>query len=232
MIQFKAIRRSPEHHKTIPRIPFPPLMAKRHKNVELVMDFFFVNGSPFLHIKSRKMYFRSVQAYNNRGKSETILGLKQVNTKYKDRCFTITYYHCDNEFEHLSNFLVPAHLNTCAVNEHIGDIKISIRTIKEQMRCGCHSIPYNKFKKLMTISLVQYIITCLNMFPSKNGISSDLSPAAIVLGYLNTDYNKLNFSFGAYAQVYIDTTNSIKQRMVGAVALRPANESSGISLCY
>ena len=80
----------------------------------------FVKGSPFLHTKSRKIYFRSVQACNNIRKSETISGLKQVNTKYKDRGFNIPGYHGDNEFEHLRNFFAPAHLHTCNANEHIG----------------------------------------------------------------------------------------------------------------
>ena len=30
----------PDHHKTIPRIPLPPIMAKHHQNVELDMDFY------------------------------------------------------------------------------------------------------------------------------------------------------------------------------------------------
>ena len=47
------------------------------------------------------------------------------------------------------------------------------------------------------------MITCLNMFPSQNGISSNLSPASIILGSPNPDYNKLKIKFGAYAQVYI-----------------------------
>ena len=79
-------------------------MSKHHKNGELSMDFFFVNGSIFLHTKSRKKDFRSVQAYNTRGKYKTISGLKQVKTKYKDRGLTITDYHGDNEFEHLGGF--------------------------------------------------------------------------------------------------------------------------------
>ena len=98
IIQGKAIRRSPEHHKTITRISLPRLMAKHHQNVELAMDIFFVNGSTFVHTKSKNLDFRSVQAYNNRGKYETIYGLKQVKTKYKDRGFTITDYHGDNNF--------------------------------------------------------------------------------------------------------------------------------------
>ena len=50
IIQFKAIRRIPEHHKTNPRILLPPIMAKHHQNMELAMNFFFVNESTFLHI--------------------------------------------------------------------------------------------------------------------------------------------------------------------------------------
>ena len=39
------------------------------------------------------------------------------------------------------------------------------------------------------------MITCLNMFPSKNRISSDLRPANIILGSQNPDYNKLWLTF-------------------------------------
>ena len=104
IIKGKAIRRSSDHYNTTPRIPLPPPMAKHHQNAELAMNCFFVNWSTFLHTKSRKIYFRSFQAYNNRGKSKTISGLKQVKTKYKDRGFTITYYNGDNEFDHLLDF--------------------------------------------------------------------------------------------------------------------------------
>ena len=75
----------------------------------------------------------------------------------------------------------------------------------------------------MSISLVQDMITCLNIFPSNNGISSDLSPAAIILGSPNLDYNKLKIKFGEYAQVYIGTTNIKKQITVGAITLRLEN---------
>ena len=71
------------------------------------------------------------------------------------------------------------------------------------------------------------MITCLNMFPSKNGISSILSPAAIILGSPNLDYNKIKITFRAYEQVYIGTNNSTKKITVGAIALRPENEWNG-----
>ena len=197
--------RAPQNH---PRDNLVPSYGQILPKCGASHGFFIVNGIPFLHKKSREIYFRSVQAYNNRRKSETILGLNQVRIKYKDICFTITDYHGDNEFEHLHKFLAQSNLHTCAANEHIGDIEISIRTIKERVIFGCHSIPYKKSTKLMARYLVKDMITCLNMFSSKNCISSDLSQAAIILGYPNPDNNKLRITFGEYAQVYIGTTNS------------------------
>ena len=83
----------------------------------------------------------------------------------------------------------------------------------------------------MTISLVHDMITCLEIFPTKNGISSNLSPAAIILGSLNPNYTKLNIPFLAYAKVYIGTTNITNQRTVGGIVLRPENNQSGYHLC-
>ena len=71
------------------------------------------------------------------------------------------------------------------------------------------------------------MITFLSMFPSKNGVSSDLRPAAIILGSPNPDYNKLKITFEAYIHVYIGTTNSTKHRTVGAIALILENERGG-----
>ena len=126
-----------------------------------------------------------------------------------------------------SRFLAPDHIHTCAANEHIWDINIPTRKIKERVRCGCHSIPYNKFTTLMTIYMVQDRINFLNMLPSKNGIPSDLSLSAIIQGSWNPDCNKLRITLGAYAQLYKGTNNSTKQIMVGAIALRPENERGG-----
>ena len=69
----------------------------------------------------------------------------------------------------------------------------------------------------MTILLVQDTVTFLNMYPSKNGISSDLRPAAIILGSPNPDYKKLSIAFVAYEKVCIGTTNSTKYRTVGEI---------------
>ena len=65
------------------------------------------------------------------------------------------------------------------------------------------------------------MVTCLKTSPSKNGLSSDLIPEAIILLSPNPYYNKLKITVREYTQVYIGTTNSTNQRTVGAIALSP-----------
>ena len=103
--------------------------------------------------------------------------------KYNRRGLKITDYHGDNDFdlEELPE-LLGADEHICASDEHIGGIERSIRVIKERARCMCHSVPYKKYPKLMTISLIESVIYWLNHFPSKNGVSQTLSPANIVIG--------------------------------------------------
>ena len=128
-----------------------------------------------------------------------------------------------------SIFITGASIHN-AKNEDIKDIERSIQKIKDLVICGFHSMPYNKLTKLVTKSLVQDMVTCLNMIPSKNGISNNLKPEAIILGSPNLDYNKLRITFGSYAQVQIVTTNKTKQIIVGEIALLSVNNGLGITL--
>ena len=151
-----------------------------------------------------------------------------MKNKYKDRGFNITYFHGKNEVQQLRVSFAPAHLHTCAANDHIGHNKRYIQTIKECVRCGCHCMTYKKITESITRSLVQDIITDLNMLSSQNGILSNLIPVAIILGPYNPDYNKLKIIFGAYVKFYIVTTNSTNQRKVLVFAQRPKNNGVDI----
>ena len=79
----------------------------------------------------------------------------------------------------------------------------------------------------MKRSLVQDMVTCMTIFPSRNETSSDLLPAAIIPGYPKKVYNKFKNTFVSYEQVYIRTKNSTKQRTLGEIAMCPENEQGG-----
>ena len=64
-------------------------------------------------------------------------------------------------------------------------------------------------------------------FPSKNGVSDTMSPAAMVDGKNKLDMGMKMLEFGSYAMVYVGTKNNTKQRSVPAIALLPSNNAGG-----
>ena len=64
----------------------------------------------------------------------------------------------------------------------------------------------------------------LNTFLNKNRISRKISPDGIILGKSKVDFNSIKLLFGAYTDVYENTTNTMKQRTIGAIVLRPSND--------
>ena len=81
---------------------------------------------------------------------------------------------------------------------------------KDQFDCMCHSVPYKRYTKLMTVSLIESVTYWLNHFPSKNGVSQSLSPANIVIRRPKPNFNHKKITFGSYAMVYTRTTSTMK----------------------
>jgi len=225
ILEGKTIRKRPEHIRQIEGVPLPLPIADTYKNITILMDYFFVNKRPFSLTRSEKIDFYSVQACIGRGKVELKKGLVDILKHiYNARGFDITLNHGDNDFEKVRTHLLPATLSIFAAKEHVGGIERPICTIKERIRCSCHVTPYKQYTKLIVKAIVQDTIHWLNAFPSDTGISDTLSPAAIVRGIPNPDYNAIKITFGSFVQVHVGTDNTTKSRSVGAIALRAANE--------
>jgi len=71
------------------------------------------------------------------------------------------------------------------------------------------------------------VTSCLNDFPNKNGISTTMSPASIVLGRGKIDGNNLKATFRRCYEVYSGTDNTNKERCTSAICLRPSNSQGG-----
>ena len=227
LLMGQMVCQRPSHYSNIPRVPLPPYIQDYHRTDDLDVDFLYINGTPFLHTKTRKLNFRSLQRFYSRGKKETTAGINRVIDTYLQHGLSIDTCHGDNEFEKNRSGIAPVHLETVARREHVPRIERSIRVIKERVRCFCHGLPFRYLPTPMLVAMLEYVVTCLNLFPAKRGVSTVLSPASIVLGSLKLDCNLLKVSFGAYAQVYDTTDNSPRPRSVGAIALRPSNGRGG-----
>ena len=228
-LQGHMVRRKPQVHDKIEKIPLPPMIAQHHLDVALAMDFFFVNGNIFFHTKSNKIDFLTAQYCISRSLRTIFTALESVINKYRCRSFKITDFHGDSEFdkEKLKDFLEPGILHTYAREEHVGIIERSVRSIKERCRSTVHGMPYKRMTILMVKSLVEGVVGMMNAFPSKQGISDTLSPSTIVEGKSKLDLKRKIITFGTYALIYTTTSNNMKSRAVPGIALRRSNSAGG-----
>jgi Reverse transcriptase (RNA-dependent DNA polymerase) len=224
----KTVRQS-----TIPIQPvlndLPLEIMSQYRDVTLTGDIFFVNKIMFLVTRSRHIQFSTVETIPNR-KPETVLkALLNVRNVYRRRGFNITHLLFDGEYECLRGDMgsVQITLNTASNDEHVPDIERFIRTLKERTRAIYNTLPFKKMPDRLVIEMICACNFWLNSFPPVSGISTTLSPRAIVTGS-SIDYNRhCQLEFGAYVQTHEDHDNTMATRTVGGIALRPTGNDQG-----
>ena len=147
-------------------------------------------------------------------------------TMYEKRGFKVVGIHVDGQFdtESFKNKVIPTTVYVYAPGEHVSFIENSNKTVKERMRSVVHGLPYDQVPRIVVISLVQHVVGHLN-YEKKKGRS--MSTTAIVTGRGKRDFSMNKIKFGAYAQVWGGTTNILKARSVGCIALHSLNEEGG-----
>jgi hypothetical protein len=189
----------------------------------------FVNKIPFFITISRNIKFGTAEMILNR-QQKTILGaVTQVCQLYKTKGFQVDNILMDGEFECLRGDLAAlgVGLNVTSNNEHVGDIERYIHTVKERTRSIYNTLPFQQLPTRLIIEMVYTSVFWLNCFPNKNGISTSLSPRAIITG-MSIDYNNhCRLEFGTYVQTHEQHDNSMASRTTGAIALRPTGNAQG-----
>ena len=228
LLQGNMTRSTPRKVSTL-TTSIPPYILNNYPTLQLYIDFVYINKQPFLHTKSSHIKFLTIQHAINRTQGTIKRLLISTIDKYHSRGFTITDIFGDNEFDvaSLHEFFRPITIHICAPEEHVPQIERQNRTTKERLRTICHSLPYKRYTKLMTIHLAEYANHWENAFPSPSGVSTTISPASIVEGRKKPDFNHQHLAFGTYALIYIGTKNNLKARSVPAIALKPSNDWGG-----
>lgn len=138
----KTVRRQPVHVYAPNISPVPPGILQHHKKVHLCTDICFINNSPFLVSISRALKLRTVDPVQDVSDKSVIPSLKKVLQIYSSRGFMVEYIHADNGFRGMQEEFLPTRLNLTAAGEHVPEIGISIRTLKERTRTTCHGHAY------------------------------------------------------------------------------------------
>ena len=84
-------------------------------------------------------------------------------------------------------------LNLAAANEHVPEIKIRTRVMKEQCRSTLHGLPFQRMPKFLITHIVLNSVKTISLFQTKGGISDNISLKTIMLGE-TLDYKKAPIS--------------------------------------
>ena len=208
-------------------VALPPELLSLHPNITLCFDLFYVLGLGFSLSTSRNIRFLSCHYIADRTKPILQTCIAADLKLYKTRGFNPQSIHADGEFTALQPAFPNIHFTICSADDHVPEIERAIRTVKESIRTAIHGMPYSRLPRVLVKELTNHAIRTLNMLPHPDGVSSSLSPAAIVTGAPKTDYRTLALEFGTYVQVYDGTSNDTKSRTLGAIATNPTGNSSG-----
>ena len=104
-----------------------------HKNISISLDFFWVNGHPFLTSKSKDINFTTAKYHKSRSASSIIQTINNIKQIYESRGFKVENIHGDNEFkkDEIKRSQLPSMFHIYGMDEHVGLIERLNRTIKD-----------------------------------------------------------------------------------------------------
>ena len=102
---------------------------------------------------------------------------------YKNNGYNTKTFLIDREFECTRDSLYEeSNLNTTSTNEHVTEIQLKIRIIKEFARALIRTFPFNKIPGRIIIELIQFVGILLNQEPSENWVLDVYYPQNIITG--------------------------------------------------
>ena len=108
--------------------------------------------------------------------------LSGVFKLYINMGFEVTSLIADIVFEYIRYNIEPVELQMAPADNHVDEIEVSVKLIKEDLRCTVQGLPYKRHPKLMIIEMVADVLRKRNQFPANDGVSNRISPLTIVNG--------------------------------------------------
>ncbi len=212
-------------------VKVPKELIKLQHDVELAIDYFFVNKHIFLTTMSTKICFTTVTHLAYRTKALIWEALHATYKMYFLRGFRIVVIAGDHKFASISDLVVQLptapKLDWAAASQHWGLIEQNIRYLKEKIHSLRHSLPFKRVPGSMVVRMVLHILKFVNGFPRRGGVKH-YSPGEIMMDRrLNASYLKLSFGFYCQVAENVEPRNSLAPRTRAAISLGNSGNLSG-----
>ena len=150
----KTVSQKPDH-LTTDYVAIPRDFLALHRFVSLVEDVMFFNNIPFLITTSRGIKFVTVEYLSSHTAKELSKNLKRVIKLYGRGSMIVQTILMDVEFYCTKYELMgKTVVNTSAAKEHVAEIELCIRTVKEICRKVASDFPFNCLHKTIVINLI------------------------------------------------------------------------------
>ena len=209
--------------------PVPQHVREFYQDITLAIDIMKVNKIPFLTTLSKSIHFTTATPLAKMELDKVYNVINDLVKFYRKRRFKVAIIMADGQFDGLRTKLAGMEitLNIVGRDEHVPEIERMHRVIKERSRSTFHNTPFKKLPQRMVTELIRYVLLYINGLPWEKGVSKSLSPLSLVTG-LKLDYGlHCQVPFGTYAQVRMETDNTLKERTIGAIATGPNQNLQG-----
>jgi hypothetical protein len=179
-VRGKAVQRTPAP-VVADYVSVPRSLVETNRIITLVVDMFFVDGTPFLTTMAWRMKFVTAEHVPVRTATNRSKHITWVFEVYKRAGFVVRTILMDGEFEKIRPLLPNLECNTAAAKEHVSEAEQMIRTIKELTRRLLSTLPFSHMPRRMKIEFLYFIVLWLNVFPIKSRIWSTFSPQELLV---------------------------------------------------
>ena len=148
------------------------------------------------------MKFTTIKDVVDRKSATPLKSLRSIKSFYTNKNTFIKTLFMDNEFEVLRDNLREEllTLNTTATNQHVPQIEIQVKVVKERVQSTWNSLPYKNFPNRMISCMVENEVFCLNALQIYSGMYSTISLRTLLTGITINFSKHRKIQFGAYAE--------------------------------
>ena len=182
-----------------------------------------------LVIISKNIWFVTVEALPNCTILMLVKGIKSIATIYGWARFCIMTAKMDGEFEAMHGDLavLEINLNEAVRDEHVGEVKQFIYTLKEWMCAIYNSLPFTNMPPWIMIEMAKHAVYWLNAFPHQDSISNTLSLWTIITRQ-TVDFNcHCHYEFGKYIQMHEQHDNTMVPQTIDALMMCLTGNAQG-----
>jgi hypothetical protein len=215
-------------------VAIPREIVEANTAVTLAADVFFVDGTAFLMMVSRKMKFITVEHDPVRMAKCLCKHLEKVLLVYGQAGFKERTILMDGEFERNKNLMTTVECNTTAAKEHMSEAKRTILTIKEWTHGLITTLPFRYIPRRMKIKFIYFIVLWLIAFPVRTGVSATYSLWKLLVRWWLNYKKHCRVLPGTYCKVHDEPVPSNKMTTCTheAIALGLAGNLQGSVKIY